>query len=1199
MTCIIYYARFNSIESIYIMLKSNKAEFISLNKYISKLPGLTTKEKILEYKVVFAAIGLVLLIGLISYGISNYSPIREESSAASTWNVVGDTSVISSTNSNYPDLKFNPTTNEPWVAFENGFSGGIVVMNYTGGNWVQVGGSVGSSDSRRPVLEFQPGTNDAYLAVSMDYNYGSRGSLFKYDGSSWQSVGTRGFTSDATYGVGGWTICDRCGTAVNMDIAFHPNTNDPYVSYSESSVFGTIWTMRYSGGNWEIACNDDGAPDGWTPTLGNPVLDNCNYLSGNNVNIEFDPISENLHAAYIHDQSGGVQNMPRLARMQHYSQDSRWIILTGAGNSGGLPSFKFHPTSNIPYIGYSDVLWNCGDFGANVFSYQEGGAGYQQIGNTCFNTVGDAGTPDLAFEPGTNTPYVGFTENGATVMKLNAGTWEYVGSPSFSSGDAGATSFAFNPSTGEPFIAFVDNSDGNRIEVMSYSEFNISPLASSITCSSELNSSLSCTNVNSQSHGTCNVSEWAANEQEGAWVQLDWVAATDIDKVILFDRACPGRVLTGTLTFSDGSTPISFSDLEDLGIIGTQVSFATKNVSWVRVTLDSSTHPWNSYPGLSEVEVYGVPLIAPTSTNTPTPLPTNTPTPGPSSTPTNTPTPSNTPRPTNTPTPGPSPTPTNTPTPVTPTPTPGTGGSVSEAKVFQVEGLDSTLNALDRNFNVVEIGTTRGLIGINDVYIQDVENDLVIARLNGVNFEEDLNWTNLTGAGESDVIQKKTVLHIEGDIEGFSGSFNLYIPKGSSDNVVRYCPNAISLDEVQIACASGLTLKNGQTLDGITARVVSFRGEETWLLSGVTGSGGVSFLNQDSPTLVLPTKVATLPDTGNEENSFLAFVSGLVDSVQNAIVNLELPEETLPVVSVVPAAGVGIINVISYPRFLVYGFAWISGKKKKKSWGVVFDEDKDQPIPFASVKLFSGEQFIDEQITNLEGKYGFAVDEGAYTLVVDHPEYSTYKQEIEIKNAGAFAQDIGMSFEKDEDQSWVRFKTLMKDNIRKVSTFLALVGFTISIVAVILSPMLLNFLLVGFYVVQFFIIGISILLERRQWGYVYDSSSKNRVSGAFVRIFDTEQNRQLDVKLTSHSGRYGFILNPGSYRVKVDHVNYIFPSNLQKKSDLFVAPNGDTFLNVNVENNKQLNLAIALDPKDGVISSARSNIQISGMASPF
>ncbi len=139
---------------------------------------------------------------------------------------------------------------------------------------------------------------------------------------------------------------------------------------------------------------------------------------------------------------------------------------------------------------------------------------------------------------------------------------------------------------------------------------------------------------------------------------------------------------------------------------------------------------------------------------------------------------------------------------------------------YQVDSLDSGLDVYNTGDNEIETGTDYGVVGTDDVsLVLNKNRNLKIADFKNVNFSSDLTWSNVSA--DSDLDNKKTFIDISGSLEGFSGSFDMYVPKDGKDDAVYYCPNANSLSEVQLGCAGGFEIENGQTENGITLSTVS------------------------------------------------------------------------------------------------------------------------------------------------------------------------------------------------------------------------------------------------------------------------------------------------------------------------------------------------------------------------------------------
>lgn len=122
-------------------------------------------------------------------------------------------------------------------------------------------------------------------------------------------------------------------------------------------------------------------------------------------------------------------------------------------------------------------------------------------------------------------------------------------------------------------------------------------LTDPMSCSSEYAAGW-CNKLVDGVRGVCNEGEWATASLPTGWAKLSFGTTKAITSVTLFDRACDEQVLAGHLEFSDGSANVAFGALENSGTTGTRLTFATKNLTWVKVVIDQSS---GGNPGLGEI----------------------------------------------------------------------------------------------------------------------------------------------------------------------------------------------------------------------------------------------------------------------------------------------------------------------------------------------------------------------------------------------------------------------------------------------------------------------------------------------------------------------------------------------------------------------------------------------------------------------
>ncbi len=98
-------------------------------------------------------------------------------------------------------------------------------------------------------------------------------------------------------------------------------------------------------------------------------------------------------------------------------------------------------------------------------------------------------------------------------------------------------------------------------------------------------------------------------------------------------------------------------------------------------------------------------------------------------------------------------------------------------------------------------------------------------------------------------------------------------------------------------------------------------------------------------------------------------------------------------------------------------------------------------------------------------------------------------------------------------------------------------------------------------------------------GYVYDALTKDPISQAVVRIFNTE-NKIVWSDVTNARGYFSARLEPGKYKVVVRAVNYTFPSTIifgREDYPLTNVYHGEQFEH---RENEDLNFSIPLDPNE-------------------
>jgi len=90
------------------------------------------------------------------------------------------------------------------------------------------------------------------------------------------------------------------------------------------------------------------------------------------------------------------------------------------------------------------------------------------------------------------------------------------------------------------------------------------------------------------------------------------------------------------------------------------------------------------------------------------------------------------------------------------------------------------------------------------------------------------------------------------------------------------------------------------------------------------------------------------------------------------------------------------------------------------------------------------------------------------------------------------------------------------------------------------SRQFLNMLTRIFYWV-FFAVGLR--GKKKFWGVVYDSKTKQPLDPVIVKLISAGDAHEVHTCITDMEGRYGFLVDPGKYKILPKRSNYIFPSS--------------------------------------------------------
>ncbi|MBP6904661.1 MAG: carboxypeptidase regulatory-like domain-containing protein [Candidatus Pacebacteria bacterium] len=237
-------------------------------------------------------------------------------------------------------------------------------------------------------------------------------------------------------------------------------------------------------------------------------------------------------------------------------------------------------------------------------------------------------------------------------------------------------------------------------------------------------------------------------------------------------------------------------------------------------------------------------------------------------------------------------------------------------------------------------------------------------------------------------------------------------------------------------------------------------------------------------------------------------------------------------------------------------------KKKSNPWGTVYDSVTKQPIDPAYVVLMdmAGNE-VATSITDIDGRYGFAVPPGTYTIIANKTNYEfpskklAGKMEDELykdlyfggpivvtEEGGIIARDIPLdqlNFDWNEyaknEQHRLRSYKRRDLLVARISGTLFIIGFIITGVSTVIVPSTFNIVLMSVYVIMALlrIFGFQV----RPTGSVADTVTDMPLPFSVVRIVSNVTNKEITHKVADRTGKYYALVANGNYHVVVDRKN--------------------------------------------------------------
>ncbi|HEY4514721.1 MAG TPA: hypothetical protein VJJ22_01015 [Candidatus Paceibacterota bacterium] len=236
-------------------------------------------------------------------------------------------------------------------------------------------------------------------------------------------------------------------------------------------------------------------------------------------------------------------------------------------------------------------------------------------------------------------------------------------------------------------------------------------------------------------------------------------------------------------------------------------------------------------------------------------------------------------------------------------------------------------------------------------------------------------------------------------------------------------------------------------------------------------------------------------------------------------------------------------------------------RRKHKPWGTVYDSVTKRPLDpaYVQVREISTDgksKSVADAITDLDGRYGFLIPGGVYTLEAGKTNYTFpsvvlsgkhtdelydnlyYGEELVTSQGELITRNIpldpvGFDWNEFVKNKQALFRLYSRKEKVKAFIFdsLYLLGFLFTLLATIISPSVFNFILLGIYVVVF--------IFQTYWHSIWKAitvkdTDNEPYSFAIVRVFLSNLNQEVKRVVTDGFGRFYLLVSPGTYYITVD-----------------------------------------------------------------
>jgi hypothetical protein len=285
-----------------------------------------------------------------------------------------------------------------------------------------------------------------------------------------------------------------------------------------------------------------------------------------------------------------------------------------------------------------------------------------------------------------------------------------------------------------------------------------------------------------------------------------------------------------------------------------------------------------------------------------------------------------------------------------------------------------------------------------------------------------------------------------------------------------------------------------------------------------------------------------------------------IDNIRNYLAQPEQMTVLQTVSAVALASGLGGM-LPSFLRLWNILLSFLGIRKRYNPWGVVFDSATKQPLDPAYVTLLdaTGKE-VASSITDLDGRFGFPVSPGMYTITVGKTHYEfpskkllgrssdelypnlyfgepiqvTEQGQVITKNIPMDAVGVDWNEQAKKEMQVANFFKKHDALLIRIINVLYVVGFVTSLLAFLASSSIFNGIVTGLYIFMLFLYIVG--LHPKPHGILTDSKGYP-LSFAIMRIFNANLKKEVAHKVSDADGKYYCLVQKGEYYVTIEKKN--------------------------------------------------------------